>query len=70
MSVPGNYSGLNEVDEFGLCRLGKVLHDEGWRPSSGEVVQAEFQVRAYSAGSWKADRSLGILVGDLLFGLV
>ncbi len=45
MSVPGNYSGLNQVDDFGLCRLGKVLSDEGWRPRSSEVVQAEFQVR-------------------------
>ncbi len=45
MSVPGNYTGLNQVDDFGLCRLAKVLSDEGWRPQQGEVVKAEFQVR-------------------------
>ena len=44
MSVPGNYSGLNQLDEYGLCRLGKLLSDEGWRPKTGEVVQAEYQV--------------------------
>ena len=44
MSVPGNYNGVDQVDEFGLCRLGKVLSDEHWLASSGEVVKAEFQV--------------------------
>ena len=44
MSVPGNYTGFDKVDDFGLCRLGKVLNEEGWRPTQGEVVKAEFQV--------------------------
>ena len=44
MSVPGSYSGVEQVDDFGLCRLGKILSEEGWKPQKGDVVKAEFQV--------------------------
>lgn len=44
MSVPGNYDGLVRMNDFGLCRLGKVLSDEGWKPAKGEMAKTEFQV--------------------------
>ena len=46
MSVPGTYTGADKMDDFGLSRLGKVLSENGWKPQSGEMVQAEFQVRS------------------------
>ena len=44
MSVPGYYGGWDEADKFGLCRLGKVLKEEGWVPGRGERVSTEYQV--------------------------
>lgn len=44
MSVPGTYAGVENMEEYGLCRIGKILSDEGWQPQKGEVVHAEYQV--------------------------
>jgi tyrosyl-DNA phosphodiesterase-1 len=44
MSIPGTYSGADKMDDFGICRIGKVLSEENWRPQSDEVVKAEYQV--------------------------
>nr|XP_031864193.1 uncharacterized protein CI109_000105 [Kwoniella shandongensis]KAA5531265.1 hypothetical protein CI109_000105 [Kwoniella shandongensis] len=43
MSVPGTYTGHDKLDGYGMCRLGKVLSEEGWVPQAGEKVSAEFQ---------------------------
>ncbi|KAK8858572.1 hypothetical protein IAR55_002801 [Kwoniella newhampshirensis] len=53
MSVPGTYSGNDKVDEYGVCRLGKVLSEEGWVPKGGEKVAAEFQ--GSSLGQYSLD---------------
>lgn len=44
MSVPGTYEGWEEMDRFGMCRIGRVVRDEGWRPKQGEKAVVEFQV--------------------------
>ena len=44
MSVPGTYTGADKMEDFGLCRIGKILDDEGWKPKTGEIVKPEFQV--------------------------
>jgi tyrosyl-DNA phosphodiesterase-1 len=44
MSVPGTYNGYNEMQDFGMCRLGRVLKEEGWVPKKDETVAAEYQV--------------------------
>ena len=48
MSIPGTYNGLDNMDQFGQSRLGKVISDNGWRPKSGEIVRAEYQVSSVS----------------------
>ena len=50
MSVPGNHEGVTKMEDFGLCRLGKVVEEEGWTCGKGEMVKAEFQVRAFVQG--------------------
>lgn len=44
MSVAGAYRGFKEMSEYGTCRLGKILADEGWQPRKDEKVVAEYQV--------------------------
>ena len=44
MSIPGICDGYEEMQKFGLCRLGRVLKEEGWVPKKDEVVAAEYQV--------------------------
>lgn len=44
MSVPGTYTGWDEMDDFGQCRIGRLLSDEGWKPTRGQRVVAEYQV--------------------------
>ncbi|ORY28448.1 hypothetical protein BCR39DRAFT_201434 [Naematelia encephala] len=53
MSVPGAYKGPREMDEWGLCRLGKVLDEEGWRAGKGEVAKTEYQ--GSSLGQYSLD---------------
>ncbi|WRT67770.1 uncharacterized protein IL334_004743 [Kwoniella shivajii] len=43
MSVPGYYTGHEEINKYGISRLGKVLNEQGWIPKSGEKLDAEFQ---------------------------
>lgn len=45
MSVTGQYKGFPEMSEWGICRLGKVLAEEGWQPRKNERLVAEYQVR-------------------------
>ncbi|ORX40109.1 hypothetical protein BD324DRAFT_258111 [Kockovaella imperatae] len=52
MSVPGTYTG-SQVDDFGLCRLGKILHQQGWVPQKNEDVKVEFQ--GSSLGAYTLD---------------
>ena len=70
MSVPGNYHGVDQVDEFGLCRLGKVLSDENWLAGHGEVVKAEFQVSGKAYSNINSDARTGLIAWDILAGLV
>lgn len=44
MSVPGKYTGFEQMNEYGLCRLGSLLKEEQWMPSAGERIEAEYQV--------------------------
>ncbi|WVF69182.1 hypothetical protein IAT40_003957 [Kwoniella sp. CBS 6097] len=43
MSIPGTYTGHDEISKFGISRLGKVLNEQGWTPKSGEKLDVEFQ---------------------------
>lgn len=44
MSVPGKYTGFEQMNEYGLCRLGNLLKEEKWVPGSGEKIEGEYQV--------------------------
>jgi len=44
MSVPGKYTGFEQMNDFGLCRLGALLKDEKWVPPAGEKIFGEYQV--------------------------
>lgn len=44
MSVPGKYTGQEEMIQYGMCRLGRVLKEEGWLPPLGEKIIGEYQV--------------------------
>lgn len=46
MSVPGKYTGFDQINEYGLCRLGNLLKEEKWVPGSGEKIEGEYQVRS------------------------
>jgi hypothetical protein len=45
MSVPGKYTGFDQMNEYGLCRLGNLLKEEKWVPPAGQRVEGEYQVR-------------------------
>jgi tyrosyl-DNA phosphodiesterase-1 len=47
LSIPETYEGLGKIKDFGICRIGSVLAEEGWTPGKGEMVKAEFQVRGH-----------------------
>jgi tyrosyl-DNA phosphodiesterase-1 len=44
MSVPGAYKGTDEMDQFGVCRLGSVISSQGWKAGKGERAVVEYQV--------------------------
>jgi tyrosyl-DNA phosphodiesterase-1 len=44
MSVPGKYTGFDQMDEYGLCRLGSLLKEEKWVPGLGKKIVGEYQV--------------------------
>ena len=44
MSIPGTFTGFDEMTNFGQCRLGAILTEEGWFPDKGERVVTEYQV--------------------------
>lgn len=44
MSIPGTYDGWDEMDRWGMCRLGAVLREERWRAGKGEKTVTEYQV--------------------------
>lgn len=44
MSVPGKYTGFEQMNEFGLCRLGNLLNEAKWVPPAGEKISGEYQV--------------------------
>lgn len=44
MSVPGKYTGFDQMNEYGLCRLGNLLKEEKWIPNPGEKIEGEYQV--------------------------
>ncbi|WWC88676.1 uncharacterized protein L201_003589 [Kwoniella dendrophila CBS 6074] len=43
MSIPGTYTGFEEINKLGISRLGKILNEEGWIPKSGQKLDVEFQ---------------------------
>ncbi|WWD04867.1 hypothetical protein V865_002938 [Kwoniella europaea PYCC6329] len=43
LSIPGTYTGYEQINKFGISRLGKVLNEERWAPKSGEQLDVEFQ---------------------------
>ena len=47
MSIPGTYTGADKMADFGICRIGAVVNDQGWVPRKGEMVKAEYQVGVY-----------------------
>ncbi|WWC70762.1 uncharacterized protein I206_104713 [Kwoniella pini CBS 10737] len=53
LSIPGTYSGHDEIAKYGIARLGKVLSEEGWVPKSGEKLDVEYQ--GSSLGEFKID---------------
>lgn len=44
MSIPGTYEGWEEMEKFGMCRVGQVIKEEEWRPAKGEKAVVEYQV--------------------------
>lgn len=48
MSVAGVYKGFDKMVQFGSCRLGKVIAEEGWTAPKGERLVAEYQVSVHS----------------------
>jgi tyrosyl-DNA phosphodiesterase-1 len=56
MSVPGKYTGFEQINEYGLGRLGHLLKEAKWVPPPGERVLTEYQVSSRSLSqSHKAD---------------
>ncbi|WVR06341.1 hypothetical protein IAU60_003372 [Kwoniella sp. DSM 27419] len=53
LSIPGTYTGHDEVSKFGIARLGIVLNEEGWVHKAGEKLDAEFQ--GSSLGSYSLE---------------
>jgi len=51
MSVPGKYTGFEQMNDFGLCRLGALLKEEKWVPPAGEKISGEYQV-SFTAYCW------------------
>jgi len=47
MSVPGKYTGFEQMNEFGLCRLGNLLKEAKWVPPTGEKILGEYQVSLF-----------------------
>jgi tyrosyl-DNA phosphodiesterase-1 len=45
MSVTGSYEGQQQMAQYGVCRLGTVLAEEGWVPGRSERLVADYQVR-------------------------
>ncbi|WVQ96684.1 hypothetical protein IAU59_003790 [Kwoniella sp. CBS 9459] len=43
MSIPGNYTGHDDISKFGISRLGKILNEQRWVPKSDEKLDVEFQ---------------------------
>jgi tyrosyl-DNA phosphodiesterase-1 len=64
MSVPGKYTGFEQMNDFGLCRLGALLKEEKWVPSPGEKISGEYQVSSTSYGSVSAD------IRDQVLGII
>jgi len=44
MSVPQKYTGFDQMNEYGLCRLGSLLKEAKWAPGPGEKIVGEYQV--------------------------
>lgn len=59
MSVAGTYTGFKDMSEYGICRLGKILADEGWQPRKDEKVVAEYQV----SSSLCSELTAGLIAG-------
>lgn len=51
MSVPGKYTGFDQINDFGLARLGHLLKTSDWLPAPGERVLGEYQVRSHTPDS-------------------
>lgn len=68
MSVPGKYTGFDQMNEYGLCRLGSLLKEESWVPPAGERVEGEYQVSTYNA--WPGCTDLAGLVAWQLYARV
>jgi tyrosyl-DNA phosphodiesterase-1 len=73
MSVPGTYDGPEQMDQFGICRLGRVLCDQGWKPKLGEKTVAEFQVSPTISQHFPlatVDEIVGVITRSILYRLV
>ncbi|CAK9780729.1 unnamed protein product [Cutaneotrichosporon oleaginosum] len=53
MSIAGTHTGFKEMSKYGICRLGKILAEEGWHPRKDEKVVAEYQ--GSSLGKYSLD---------------
>lgn len=59
MSIPGVYRGFDKMSERGICRVAKVVEEEGWGPGKGERVVAEYQVGYLNTSTDTQGSSLG-----------
>jgi tyrosyl-DNA phosphodiesterase-1 len=55
MSVPGKYTGLDAMNEYGLCRLGSAIKEAKWVPPTGEKLWGEYQVSTHDRSGTTAD---------------
>jgi tyrosyl-DNA phosphodiesterase-1 len=68
MSVPGKYTGFDQVNEYGLARLGHLLKASEWVAPAGERVLGEYQVsRPFTFPCRKL--MIGVVTGQLLIGV-
>lgn len=62
MSVPGKYTGFEQMNEFGLCRLGHLLKEAKWVPPAGEKINGEYQVSLSKPCEFNTDDRDRVLV--------
>lgn len=65
MSVPGKYTGFDQMNEYGLCRLGNLLKEEKWIAPAGQRVEGEYQVSSSYGAARQGLTFVGVFARQL-----